>query len=48
MDGVKKQEFCKGTLTIECESVFINEIGKIFVEAARSENSLNEQKKIKW
>ncbi len=43
IDGKTKQNFCKGTLIIECASVFINEIGEIFVEAVKSEDALNVQ-----
>ena len=41
IEGMTKQEFCRGALTIECESVFINEIGEVFVEAAKNANDFN-------
>ena len=43
IENVEKHEFCKGTLTIECAGVFINEIGEVFVEAAKNVNDLNVQ-----
>ena len=43
IEGMVKQEFCRGALTIECESVFINENGEVFVEAAKNVNDLNVQ-----
>ena len=48
IEGVKKQEFCKGLLSIECESVFINEIDKIFIETAISAEDLEKNSKVKW
>ncbi len=43
IENIEKHEFCKGTLTIECAGVFINEIGEVFVEAAKNVNDLNVQ-----
>lgn len=41
IENIEKHEFCKGTLTIECAGVFINEIGEIFVEAAKNANDFS-------
>lgn len=41
IENAAKYEFCRGTLTIECESVFINEISEVFVEAAKNANDFN-------
>ena len=43
IENAEKHEFSKGTLTIECAGVFINEIGEVFVEAAKNVNDLNVQ-----
>ena len=43
IENAAKYEFCRGALTIECESVFINENGEVFVEAAKNANDLNVQ-----
>lgn len=41
IENAEKHEFSKGTLTIECAGVFINEIGEVFVEAAKNANDFN-------
>ena len=43
IEDAAKYEFCRGALTIECESVFINENNEIFVEAVKNVNDLNVQ-----
>ena len=43
IEDAEKHEFNKGTLTIFCAGVFINEIGEVFVEAAKNVNDLNVQ-----
>ena len=48
IDGVKKQEFCKGLLSIECEEVFINEVNEIFIESAISAEDFEKNSKVKW
>ena len=48
IENAEKYEFSKGTLIVICKSVFINENGKIFVEAAKSADSLNETRNVKW
>ena len=48
IDGVKKQEFCKGLLSIECDSVFINEIDEIFIESAISAEDFEKNSHVKW
>lgn len=48
IDGVKKQEFYKGLLSIECEEVFINEVDEIFVETAISAEDFEKNSKVKW
>lgn len=48
IEGVEKQEFCKGLLTVTCEEVFINEIGKIYVETATSAETIEKNNNIDW
>ena len=48
IEGVKKQEFCKGLLSIECEEVFINEVNEIFIESAISAEDFEKNSKVKW
>ena len=48
IEGVEKQKFYKGLLTIECREVFINEIGKIYVETAISAEDFEKNSKVKW
>lgn len=48
IEGVEKQEFYKGLLTVTCNEVFINEIGKIYVETAISAEDFEKNSHVKW
>ena len=48
IEGVEKQEFYKGLLTVTCGEVFINEIGKIYVETATSAETIEKNNNIDW